>query len=222
MSDTNTPENKTSIQVYQEKGLSEKEAKVLAKYVEDGKPGLAKARSDSMKTIYTLGYSCEEIHEMFPEYPLGLILHARITHEWDKTRVDLSEKLSRIKENVIVSKLESVQFLTEMLKAVHIKHRQEILRFLANPEREEAPKVLPNSLHGYQQILSLLDEVMGNNQKKDAKAGELSASPLVSVTINTDQSKIVEAKSGDSKAILRKRAEAIRSKNVKGDETKKE
>lgn len=220
MSDTNIPEN-NAVQVYQEKGLSEKEAKVLAKYVEEGKPGLAKARSDSMKTIYTLGYSCEEIHEMFPEYSLGLILHARVAHEWDKTRVDLSEKLSRIKENVIVSKLESVQFLTEMLKAVHVKHRQEILRFLANPEREEAPKVLPNSLHGYQQILSLLDEVMGNNQKKDSSQGELS-SPLVSVTINTDQPKTIETKAVDSKTILRKKAEAIRGKNAKSDETKKE
>ena len=217
MSDTNTPENKSPVQIYQDKGLTEKEAKVLAKYVEDGKPGLAKARSDSMRTIYTLGYSCEEIHEMFPEYPLGLILHARVNHEWDKTRLDLSEKLTKIKENVIVSKLESVQFLTEMLKAVHVKHRQEILRFLANPEREDPPKVLPNSLHGYQQILSLLDEVMGNNQKKDQKSGDMTASPLVSVTITTDQTKTVEAKSSDAKTILRKKAEAVRSKNGKGD-----
>lgn len=222
MSDTNTPENKTDIQLYQEKGLSEREAKVLAQYVESGKPGLAKVRSDSMKTIYTLGYSCEEIHEMFPEYSLGLILHARVTHEWDRTRLDLGDRLNKIKENVIVSKLESVQFLTEMLKAVHVRHRQEILRFLANPEREEAPKVLPNSLHGYQQILSLLDEVMGNNQKKDGKPGEAMASPLVSVTINTDQVKPIEAKVTDSKTVLRKKADAIRSKNAKSDETKKE
>lgn len=214
MSDTNIPEVKTDIQIYQEKGLSEKEAKILIQYIQDGKPGLAKARSDSMKTIYTLGYSCEEIHEMFPEYSLGLILHARITHDWDKTKIDLSEKLNRLKENVIVSKLESVQFLTEMLKAVHVKHRQEILRFLANPEREEAPKVLPNSLHGYQQILSLLDEVMGN-KTNDAKQNEFSASPLVSVTINTDQSKTIETKAVDSKTILRKKADAIRNKNDK-------
>jgi hypothetical protein len=217
MSDTNTPDNKAQIQLYQEKGLTEKEAQVLMRYIEDGKPGLAKARSESMRTIYTLGYSCEEIHEMFPEYSLGLILHARITHEWDKTRVDLSEKLSKIKENVIISKLESVQFLTEMLKAVHVKHRQDILRFLANPDREDAPKVLPNSLHGYQQILTLLDEVMGNNQNKDSKSSDFSASPLVSVTINTDQPKTVEAKVGDSKAILRKKADAIRGKNPKNE-----
>lgn len=217
MSDMNTPESKTQIEIYQENGLTEKEARVLAKYVEDGKPGLAKVRSDSMKTIYALGYSCEEIHEMFPEYPLGLILHARMTHEWDKTKVDLSKKLDKIKENVIVSKLESVQFLTEMLKAVHVKHRQEILRFLANPEREEPPKVLPNSLHGYQQILSLLDEVMGNNQKKDSKSGDVSSSPLVSVTITTDSPKTIEAKSSDAKSILKKKAEAIRSKNDKSD-----
>jgi hypothetical protein len=212
MSDTNSPENKTQIQIYQDKGLTEKESEILAKYVEDGKPGLAKARSDSMRTIYALGYTCEEIHEMFPEYPLGLILHARVTHEWDKTKIDLSQKLSKIKENVIISKLESVQFLTEMLKAVHVKHRQDILRFLANPEREEAPKVLPNNLYGYQQILSLLDEVMGNNQNKDQKGAEMVSSPLVSVTINTEQPKTVEAKAVDAKTILKKKAEAVRGK----------
>ena len=206
MSESNLPNN--NIVLYQEKGLSEKEAKTLDEYIEAGKPGLSKIRADSMLTLFNLGYSCEDIQKMVPEYNLGSILHARFTYGWDEAKMLFQNQVNQelIKTTNAV-KADSVKFMNELIMATHVKHRRDIARYLANPEKEDPPKCIPASLSQYQSVVTSLRDMTEPKDNKGAAVGNT----LVSVVVNTSD----PSDKKDIKTILRKKAEAVKESQKK-------
>jgi hypothetical protein len=200
MSDTETkPE--TALTVYQSAGLNEAEAKSVAEWVEKGKPGLARSKAESLGSIYLLGYTCQEIARMFPEYDLPLLLYARVEYGWDQAKLryknDLQESIIESAKSV---KLDSTQFMSEMIKATHVKWRADILRYLAAPDRVEPPACLPNTLHGYQSAVTMLNDLIEPKVQRLPGGGRIPpsnidlppnqvAAPLVSVTVNQSSEK---------------------------------
>lgn len=169
-----------------EKGFTDEELEALTKWIDAGKPGLAKSRADRMGEIYLLGYSCQDLHKWFPEYPLETLLFARAQYDWDRLREEYKKNIQAQTLNVAMqSRLESIRFLSEVVAATHVKWRQQIMTYLANPEREKPPDCLPKGIQSYGTAVNLLkDLVTPPVEKKGAQSPE-NASPLVSVTVKS-------------------------------------
>jgi|GEM_PF-5257285 len=175
-----------------EKGLNEEEVALLTNWLENGKPGLSKLRADRFGEIYLLGYTCQEIHKMFPEYSLEMLLFARAHYDWDKLRDAYRKEIqNNTLEKALTARLESIKFLSELVAATHIKWRKEIMTYIANPEKEKAPDCIPKSVMGYGQVVNILQTLMappGSNGKGSSNQGQAVGSgvPLVSVTVQSN------------------------------------
>lgn len=172
-----------------EKGLTEDEAKILSKWIEDGKPGVSKYKAERLGEIYCLGYSCREITRWFPEFPLEIVLWSRVYYKWDELRDQYRSQVQKeIIQSALSTRLDAIRFLSEVISASHTKWRKEILSYLADPDKQEKPpKILPDNIYNYSQIVNQLKELLEPAQGK--KGEEISSSPLVSVTVNSETKK---------------------------------
>lgn len=172
-----------------QKGLTEDEAKVLAQWVEDGKPGVSKYKAERLGEIYCLGYSCKEISRWFPEFPYEIILWSRVYYKWDQLRDQYRNQVQQeIVRAALSTRLEAVRFLSDIITASHVKWRKEILSYLADPDKfEKPPKILPDNIYNYSQIVNQLKELTDPPAGK--KGEDLTTTPLVSVSINNSESK---------------------------------
>ena len=172
-----------------EKGLTEEEAKILSKWIEDGKPGVSKYKAERLGEIYCLGYSCWEITRWFPEFPLEIVLWSRVYYKWDELRELYRTQVQKeIIQSALSARLDAIRFLSEVISASHVKWRKEILSYIADPDKQEKPpKILPDNIYNYSQIVNQLKDLLEPNQSK--KGEELSTTPLVSVNISNAESK---------------------------------
>lgn len=192
----------TELEIMKEKGLSEDEAKLIQNWMDRGKPGLHKVKAEHLSVLYMQGYSCEDINRFFPEYELPLLLWAKMKYDWDLLREKYRRGVTdQVLQSAMAVKAESIRFLSDLLTATHVAWKQEIMRFLAAPDREERPKCLPASLHQYSSLIQLLTEL---TTPKTQKGGdEVAATPLKTVVV--EQPEIIEVNQQDVKeALLRK------------------
>ena len=176
------------------RGLTKDEAKTLTKWIEDGKPGLSKYKAERLGEIYCLGYTCQDIKKWFPEYPIEVLLWARIQYNWDDTRAQYKKIVQQETLNAAVAaRMESIRFLADVISATHVKYRKELLNFIADPQNCEAPKkIVPDNIHSYGYLISLLKEVTTPNQDKNMTDKGI---PLVTVNVNNkDQPEVTISK----------------------------
>lgn len=164
-------------------GLSPDEAKILAKWVESGKPGVSSSKAAAFASMYALGLSCAEIADRFPQYPLALILYECVRGDWKGLRATAFARLaSTVGNNAAHSSLDAINLLTQVLGATTHKWRADLMRYLANPENEKAPEFIPESMGQYSKLLELLKSLTAAPAKKDDPGA---GGPLVSVTVGT-------------------------------------
>lgn len=172
-------------------GLTPEEAKVLSKWIAEGKPGLTKYKAERLGEVYCLGYSCQDIKRWFPEYPIEVLLWARVTYGWDEIKAQYRSVVQQETLNAaITARMESIRFLSDVITATHLKYRKELLNFIADPEKNECPKkIIPESMHTYGFMLNILKEITAPAQDKNMTDKSM---PLVSVTVNSqDKADIV-------------------------------
>jgi hypothetical protein len=168
------------------KGLTEEEAKILNRWLEEGKPGLSKYKAERLGEIYCLGYSCRDIQKWFPEYPLEVLLWARVHYKWDAVREQYRSVVQQdTLHAALAARMDGVRFLSDLMTATHVHWRKQLLDYIADPENAEAPKFLPKDMYGYQVLINMLKDVTTPAQGKKSDGGEEN-SPLVSVNISTD------------------------------------
>ena len=198
--------SKYSLESLKEGGLTPEEALILSKWVDDGKVGVTKLKAESFGKLYALGYSCQDIHHNFPEYPLSLLLYARVMYKWDEERSSYRRSIQEnIAEAAINARAESIKFLTEIAGATHEKWRKEIMEYVANPSKEKAPDCLPNSLTQYGNLMKLLQEIVNpsSTSKKTGSESDMSkTTPLVSIQVNNKEGASVNITQSDVKDAL--------------------
>lgn len=205
--------DETNLPALIKKGLSEEEAKQLNKWIEAGKPGIAKHRAERLGEVYCLGYSCQELQKWFPDYPIEVLLWARLQYNWDELRVKYRNVVQAETLNAaLAARMESIRFLSDALTATHIKWRREILAYITDPDKfEKPPTILPNNLHTYGFLISILKDItapFNTEGKSDDKSVQ-----LVSVTVNNGKE--------EKPAIVVKKATQDDIKNALMDEMKK-
>lgn len=171
------------IEVYKKKGLTEIEAKALKDWEEQGKPGLSKFRAERFGQIYILGYSCQDIQKWFSDYPIQILLWARIHYGWD----DLRQQYARsMQANAIQAALtvqsESIRLVADLAAATHLKWRTELMEYLASPEKTKAPEFLPKTFNQY---CDLMEQLIHMTTPLPGPGGE-PPKPLVNINIGNN------------------------------------
>jgi hypothetical protein len=166
------------------KGLTENEAKVLAKWVDAGKPGLHKSRAGNLGHLYTLGYTCDEIHKWNPQYPIELLLWARIEYDWDGVKERYQRIMhGRALESALSAKQESVRLLADIIAATNLKWRRDLMEYLSDPDNKKFPEFVPTSLRGYREMLEMLDGLISVRSSDDKSL----PSPLVNINFGNSK-----------------------------------
>jgi hypothetical protein len=203
---------------YEGKGLTRKEVEILEKFIQDGKPGLTKQKSDRLGEIYILGYSCHDIHKWFPEFPIEIIVWSKYYYNWEEARTKYRESVTQeTLQSALSAREDSLKFLTEMLTATHIKFRRSLLDYIARPESTEEPKILPKSIYDYNTLLQMGKEMTASITGK-LDSGDPAATPLVSVTVNNGKEKPdIVLRQGDPKSVKDALIQDLAKGKINGD-----
>jgi hypothetical protein len=152
-----------------------------------------------MYELYLLGHSCDDIVKANEnKFPLGIIINARLSHEWDRRRTAYLERLYDDAGNVVRQRqIESAFFLADALAVAHKEFGQKFKEYLQTGD----PKVLKGldlkvtSITTYKMVVDALMKVTG--QEKPGK----DSAPLVQMNISGGTATVTDGKSGATATI---------------------
>jgi hypothetical protein len=212
-------EQTKALEPYTSKGLTPEEAKLVANWIEAGRPGIANIRADFLFSIFNLGYTCQEIHKHFPEYALPAILWARAKFDWDARRAAAAGNSAKaIAMSAPNIGAEAIRHLLALVQATHVRNERELMAYLAAPDREKPPTFLPATLHQYSQLLQTLKELMTEGGKKGAADDSANKPGLPAIHIHATGGQVhvtSEERAIEVKNALKERAIAKRNGNGK-------
>jgi hypothetical protein len=140
----------------------------------DGSVSLAPKTSAEFLQLYLQGYTSEEIQKLNPGFKLGLIVKARIEHDWDRHKREyIDTLLTQTRESVQKTQLEAIRFASDGM-AVH----QRVLggafkRFLQTGDEEDLGVHKDQiSIRNYKEYVALLMQLTGQDSKKQV-SGEI-------------------------------------------------
>lgn len=148
--------------------LTAKERAVYERYVAAGGVGLAPSKADEFFNLYLAGKTCSEIQRVNKEYTYGSILRARIEFKWDEIVEAHRESLSqRAQENLQLTVLQQVDFLSDMLGACWEMNHEKLKKFrqTKNPVYLEGVP-LPENWKDYERLAKVLLMLTGQTVKK--------------------------------------------------------
>lgn len=166
----------TSLQKAQESNLvlspREKSAVELYENSPESNVGLSPKTSSEFLQLYLAGYITEEIQKMNPGFKLGIIVKARIDHEWDRHKQEYIETLmTQTRETVLKTQLEAVRFSTDGM-AVH----QRVLgnafkKYLQTGQLEDLGVHKDQiNIRNYKEYVTLFMQLTGQDGKKQVTA----------------------------------------------------
>lgn len=145
-----------------------KELQVLQEYEQKGVRPLAPSLAGQMFNLFLEGYSCADIAKLNKGLTEGDILFARKKYNWDTERDNyMIQVKNQVTQKVFKQKMESVEFLTNMLSVIHKEHKDVMLRFLQTGNPEDLPKI--GSLRTYKEIIETLAKITGEDSVKKLK-----------------------------------------------------
>lgn len=149
--------------------LSEEDSTLVKKYIESGGKKLATETAASFFSMYLNGYDTKEIHRLNKAFPYESILIARIDNNWDEEKEDYLNKLQQnIKDKLLKSQLESINFLSDLLSATHKKHGDKIKKFLSSGNEKDLDGTISvDSVSQLLKVIEGLNKITGQDKSKN-------------------------------------------------------
>lgn len=193
--------------------LSEDENSLVTKYLSSGGKKLSSETITSFFSMYLNGYDTKEIHRLNKAFPIEAILIAKVTGGWDKQKEDYLGKLQdNIKEKLIKSQLESINFLADLVSATHKKHGDKIKKYLVSGNEKDLEGAM--TVESIGQLLKVIEGICKITGQDKNKTND------TTVNVNIDQRAINNISSlspEDSAKILNIMSESKRKISNKGD-----
>lgn len=146
--------------------LSQEEKMAYDLYSASGKPSLSVDTSLKLYELFLQGTSCQEISRLNPGFGLGMIVKARVDHLWDSRRDShLTDLYAKTGERLRQIGLESVNFISDFLAAIHKSNGDKIKRYLQTGD-EDLLKTIDFSPKQYKEFIEILGKVTGAENKK--------------------------------------------------------
>lgn len=163
--------------------LSDEENGLIKKYLESGGKRLSTETAASFFSMYLNGYDIKEIHRLNKAFPYEAILIARVSNDWDKEKDDYLSKLQEnIKEKLLKSQLESINFLSDLLSATHKKHGDKLKKFLSSGNEKDLEGAMTvDSISQLLKVIEGLNKITGQDKTKNNDT---------TVNVNIDQRSI--------------------------------
>lgn len=154
--------------------LSDSELDAYLKYVESGAPGLAPSKSAEFYSLFLQGHSCHEIARLNPAYGLGLIIKARVEHDWDgqKDRY-VGDLLSGIREKVQKTQLEAISFASDGMAVFHKLLGEKFKKFLQSGDASVLGDFKDMSFKTYKELLENMIKLTGQGGDNKKVSGEV-------------------------------------------------
>lgn len=147
--------------------MTPKELEAYRKYQESGKPALATSTSANFFQLFLQGHTCEEISRLNPGFGLGLIVKARIDHDWDLQREEhIQGLLDNIRQVVQKTQLDAIRFVAEGLATYQKYVGEKFQRYLQTGDAKELGEFKEMSFKTYKDLLELLMKLTGQKEEK--------------------------------------------------------
>ena len=157
-----------------EKNLSPVEKSAYLKYVKDDKPSLSAKTSAEFFELFLTGSSCEEISKLNPAFGLGIIVKARIEHNWDGQKEDYTNALfSNIKEKIERNQLEAIEFSHLSMAVFHKLWTTKFKKFIQTGDESELGEQKGMSFKVYRDISENILKLTGQDKKQQVVSGEI-------------------------------------------------
>ncbi len=145
-----------------------KELDTLKAIEESGAKPISTTLATQMFQLFLEGYTCAEIAKQNKGFTEGDILYCRKKYKWDNERDEYVIQLNnQIKQKIMKQKLESAEFLTNMLSVIHKEHRDVMLKYLQTGNPDDLPKI--GSLRTYKEVVEILSKITGEDSTKRIK-----------------------------------------------------
>lgn len=187
-------------------GLTEEEIKVSEKYLRRHKTAGAVNDSESSKLyeLLMIGYSFSDIHQQYPQYPMGQIILTAALRGWCKDRDRMMGTLrDRIQARVAKSVIEQVDFLTTMLSVTNVQHMDAMRKYILDPINNPLPKLTIGDIKEYKEVAETLSKLVSSvspGGKKSAMMDAITAQPTtnkIEKTVNKQQVKVLDIRQLD-------------------------
>jgi hypothetical protein len=187
-------------------GLTEEEIKVSEKYLRRHKTAGAVNDSESSKLyeLLMIGYSFSDIHQQYPQYPMGQIILTAALRGWCKDRDRMMGTLrDRIQARVAKSVIEQVDFLTTMLSVTNVQHMDAMRKYILDPINNPLPKLTIGDIKEYKEVAETLSKLVSSvspGGKKSAMMDAIAAQPTtnkIEKTVNKQQVKVLDIRQLD-------------------------
>jgi len=169
--------------------LTERERGALAKAEEEGVRPISPTLAAQMFELYLEGYSCEQIAKVNAPFKEGEILFLRKKYQWDENRDQYCFNLqSQMRDKLMKQKLESLEFLTNMLSVTHKEHKEKTLKYLQTGKDEDKPDTWVTGPTAYKGLLEAIqkltgeDRVITQNIKSESKVTVDSNQPITVIS----------------------------------------
>jgi hypothetical protein len=148
-----------------------------------------------MYELFLLGHSCDDIVRTNDnKFGLGMIVHARVMHDWDRRRQSYLDQMYEDAGAVIRQRqIESAFFLSDVMAVAHKEFGSKLKAYLqtGDPEHLKKLDLKVTSLTSYKMAVDALMKVTG--QEKPNK----DSAPLVQINNNGGNTTVTD-KSGNT------------------------
>jgi hypothetical protein len=145
--------------------LNPKEKEALAKLASD--KFLSTQTAIQLFGLFLQGYSTDEIQRLNPNYGsigLGLIVKARIEHDWDAMRAEyIADLMLTVRQTVEKSVLESIQFAADGLAVYRKLVGDRFKRYLQTGNPEDLGEFKEMSFKTYKDLIAIMQQLTSHN-----------------------------------------------------------
>jgi hypothetical protein len=175
--------------------LPREEKEALERWVDSGGVSLAHKTAAQFYELYLQGASCSEIAKLNPGFDLGLIVKAKVDHDWEQKRQLYLDELSEsVKTAVQKASLETIQFASDALSVFHKMAGTKFRKYLQTGDEAELGPFANMSMKSYKDFVELLMKLTG----RDSDSKQLIVGEVVHThTVRSDE-KTVE---GEAKVV---------------------
>ena len=145
--------------------FSEKEKELLSKVLVDGVRPISPVLAAQFFELFLEGYSCAAIAKNNGTFREADILYLRNKYNWDEQRDRYAQDLqNQIHGKLIKQKLESIEFLTNMLAVTHKEHKEKMLKYLQTGKEDDKPDNWITGPSSYKGILEAIQKLTGEDR----------------------------------------------------------
>lgn len=169
--------------------FTERELDILKDIEEAGLRPVSPSLAAQFFELFMEGYSCSLIAKHNPPFREGDVLFLRKKYKWDEVRDKYAFDLQvQMREKLMKQKLESLEFLTNMLSVTHKEHREKMLKYIQTGKEEDKPDSWISNPSSYKSILETIQKLTGEdrvttqNIKSETKLTVESSQPVNIIT----------------------------------------